>query len=1146
MTNTLSTSKFVASLIGVAMVISFAFALPAKAATADDLQAQIQSLLSTIASLQAQLAGMSGGGTTGGTTGASCGVTFTSSHKQGDQGGQVMDIQKFLNNDSATMVATTGAGSTGNETSYFGPATKAAVSKFQAKYASEILAPVGLTVATGYWGPSSMAKANAINTGSCSAGTGTTGTTGSTGTTMTSGGIFVSAAAQPGNSLAVENAANVPFTRFTLTAGTNATTFDSVTVELSGLANKSAFSSVALLDENGNQLGLTKTLNSNDQASIGETTVIPAGTSVTYTVVGNMRDDLFSYSGQVASLSVVAVNTDSTVSGTLPITGAQHTTNNSLTIGVATASIGVEDPRASATKEVGTTDYTFQAVKITAGSAENVRVHSVRWNQSGSGSSDDLANVMLTLDGTEYAPMISGDYYTFNFGSGVVISKGLSKEMEISGDIVGGSASTIIFDIRKSTDLIVTGETYGYGITPTATAGTVNNDTSAFSDSTPWFDGAEVEISGGTVNSVSKNNTAAPSANVAVLVSDTILGAFTIDIEGESISVETVEFGLDLTLGSGSANAEDITNVTLVDADGSVLSGPEDGVVGTAPDGTVTFSTVEFPVGTTVMYVKGMLGSNFDSDDEIVVSTNPANWGTATGDDTGDTISLISSDAVGNTMTVQAGTLTVTTLSQPAARNIVAGITDFVFATAELSAKNSGEDIKVASIQVQAVSVTGTGTELDNVEIWADLDDTDSDRGDKFEARVASAEQMTGGATTNTLTIVLDDKIEITKNDDVEIAVVADLSSNASTGDKHTVSISDVTSSGLTSGETIEGIGALTVSGDGQTMTVSGTGGLTVTVDSSSPSVALLLDDTSNEQTLAVFRLEASNVEDLDIDSIMITNSPTEIADVDAVGEYVFYSGSTELGSVAGGSATAEIFFDEGTLTVPTDDHVLLTVKGIMNNIDGEQVQNADTVKVEIAAGADIQATGGDSGANIEGGAAADTTAEHTIYEAYPTFAFDNGGVGTTLGESINYLAANIVISNPGNEDVVFDSANSLQVNFEIGGALSSSTDVVFAVDTTSGETLDTVNMGALTGSTYADIVFTDSDLTVPAGGSREVQIRVNTGGLGNDGDTLQAWLSDDDDTNLEFRIYGDATDYSEGEYIFKGDIYGPSHVNPS
>lgn len=1143
MTNTLSTSKFVASLIGVSMVISFAFALPAKAATADELAAQIQSLLATIASLQAQLAGMSGGATTGGATGSACGVTFTSSHSVGDKGGQVMDVQKFLNGDAATTVATTGAGSAGNETSYFGPATKAAVSKFQAKYASEVLAPVGLTAPTGYWGPSSIAKANALNATCAPVTPGTPVVPGTA-------GVTVSAAAQPGNSLAVTNAANVPFTRFTVTAGAAPVTFDSVTVELAGLADKAAFSSVALLDANGNQVGLTKTLNSNDQANVGASTTVAAGTSQTYTVVGNMNSSLGSYAGQVAAFSVVAVNTASTVSGTLPITGAQHTINSSLTIGTATTARGVEDPNANQTKEIGTAGYTFQAVKITAGSAEDIRVKSVRWNQSGSASTGDIANVKVTFDGTEYTPTVDGDYYTANFGSGVVINKGLAKEMKITGDIINGSAGTIIFDIRKSTDLIVSGETYGYGITPSAgSTSSASDSSSQFTTGTPWYDGAAVTITGGSFNSVSKSNDA-PAADVAEQVADTVLGAFTVDIKGESVTVETVKFGTQI---AGGDDAADLTNVTLVDQNGTVLAGPEDGAADgfestgdAAGEGSISFSSVTFPTGATTVFVKGQLGSDFSSTDTVVITTNPTDWTNATGDSTGDTVTLSNALATGNTMTVRAGALTATTLSQPAASNVVAGASDVLFATFSLDAANSGEDVKVTAVVVEdTISTDGEGTEVDNMELWADLTSADSARGDVYETRVADAEQLTGsGVGDHTISISLDQHITIAKNTSVEVAIIADLSSAASTSDEHTVSLdtdaSDVTAVGVNTGATI----SVTPTGAGQTMTVAAGGTLTVSVDSSSPSLYNVLDDTSAEQTLAVFRLAANNVEDLDVDSMKLTDDGS----ADTVGTYKFYNGATLLGTKVGG-ATAEVFFNDGTLTVPQDGHVLVTVKGVMNNIDGTSVTNGSTVAVTIAAAGDVDTTGKDSGTAIDSTQTSVDAAAHNVYESVPVFANETL-TNTTLAPSSEYLVAKFKVTANGSEDVTLHNADSNQIVVDVTYVRGDhdSAAVTVTLKDKDGDTLDsdatTIGAADLSGTESLTFDFSTADLTVAAGGDDYIYVYAVTTTFEDDNDSISASLNDSAASNLEYGIDGTGS-FAEGDLVFKNDIIGQTHVNP-
>jgi len=72
---------------------------------------------------------------------------------------EVAALQQYLNAHDAP-VAAIGPGSPGEETDYFGLLTYAALVKFQDAHAAEILTPVGLTQASGYFGPATRAFVN--------------------------------------------------------------------------------------------------------------------------------------------------------------------------------------------------------------------------------------------------------------------------------------------------------------------------------------------------------------------------------------------------------------------------------------------------------------------------------------------------------------------------------------------------------------------------------------------------------------------------------------------------------------------------------------------------------------------------------------------------------------------------------------------------------------------------------------------------------------------------------------------------------------------------------------------------------------------------------------------------------------------------
>lgn len=1032
-------------------------------------QTSIADLLAQIAALQAQLQALQAG-----TPAAAPAYNYTRNLTVGSRGDDVRALQAMLKSGGYLAVEPTG---------YFGPLTKAALAKYQAAN--------GITPASGYFGPITRAKVMAAAPSAPAA-------PGAPSVTVPSGsGLTVALAAnQPVASLAPADATRIPFTVVTLTAGASDVSVSSLTVERTGLATDAALSGVVLLDENGNQMGIAKTLSSDHRANIGDPFVVKAGQSRTLTIAGN-RASAGSLGGQTISLSLVAVNTSAAVNATLPMTGTSHTVNETLTIGGLTSpSRGSLDPGASQTKEVGTTGYTFSSVKWTANSQEKVYIKSIRWNQTGSAGVADIANVKTYVDGVAYDTVVSADgkYFTTNFpGKGLLVDKGFSKELSVKGDIVGGSGRKVDFDIAKRSDVYAVGETYGYGVTPAFASSAASADGAAFNNADDYYyDAAEVHISAGTVNVTAW--TGVPAQNIAVNLANQPLGGFSVDVKGEPVSVGSIVFRILAVENSGSdVSAADITNVSVVKEDGTVLAGPKD-LTGTTQTGLLTFTdTITFPVGITNIKLVGKLGTDFANNDTVSASTTPSsNWTTITGQVTGNSITANPTSAVsGQTMTVKAGSFSVTAATQPTARTVIAGSTKFEFARYILDVTASGEDVRVTSLPL-AYGTSGTATNLTNCQLY---DGTDANAPSLTTGSNVVNPSAVSSSTTFTFDgtgLILQKGTSRTLSLRCNVAV-------GTTGlyywglDSGQQGAGYTGATGLTSGQTISEVFN---DSNGQTMTAATSGSYTVAGDTSM--LYKLAVAGSSGVPLATLKFTASTAEDLDLRQIALelgntaSNSPADL-----VGQRVsIWNGSTQVGIGQFGLSNPD--YATSTLTtavrIPKGETVSLTIKGDLS------AQNADegTPGAFLAItydGANVGLTGNyavgvGSGATISSGTTSDVTSNGLrIFRTVPTF--EDVTTSTALAAGSDLYSIKVTASSGrdvGLYKMTFKVATTgaTVTGFQLFGPSG-------AVNATAVNAIDKLTAGPDVDA--VEIVFDNNaaDRLVPAGTSKTYRLRAGT-----------------------------------------------------
>lgn len=631
----------------------------------------ISDLLAQIAALQAQLNALiaQSGGTTGGSmmSGVCAGVSFTRNMTVGATGSDVQCLQYVLNLSATTRVASTGAGSPGNETTYFGPLTLAAVKVYQQEHG---------------WTPANQVgplTRGALNAQLATMGGTTGGTTGGT-VIPTGAGLTVSlASTTPVSGTVVATQGLAPLTRLTFVNGDNAPVkVTSLSLTRIGISADTSLANVYLL--NG-AVRLTDAasvssgkVNFNDTDADGLFTV-PSGSSVTITVAA----DLSATSGETIGLALVAmtdVTTNaSSVKGLFPANGNLMTVASATLAGVSFAATTTPSTNASLNPQNDFTVWQNSTVVTT----RSVNVTRLSFRMIGSADYSSLQNFRLNIDGVNVgnsvASLDSNGYVTFDLTTNPYSLQTGTRVIKLVADVIGGSNRTFNFSIRVAADANFVDSQYGVNVAPvSATTGT----SFTLSDVTA---GTQT-VSTGTLTIA--RATDSPSGNVTNNAANAVLARWKLTAAGEKVKVMTLNVGVDFT---DSDNCSGYSGTTFRLRNGALYAngvqvGSTTAMVNTSSTSSGTqfnfgSSLVVDPLTPTVLELRGDLydsgnSTNCVSSGDTLTGRVVSGTSNAQGMVSLSTVSTPASDVTGNSLTVAVGALTLSKYSAYTNQTVVA------------------------------------------------------------------------------------------------------------------------------------------------------------------------------------------------------------------------------------------------------------------------------------------------------------------------------------------------------------------------------------------------------------------------------------------------------------------------------------------
>ncbi len=798
----LATKNVATALVGVGLVLglAFAFATPAKADLLSDLQAQVQALL-------AQISAMSGGTSSGG-SGAGC-YSFTMTEQMGSTGGEVMWVQKFLNNHGA-VIAATGAGSPGNESSYFGAKTKAAVAKWQGMN--------GVSPAAGFWGPLTRAKANSV----CS--TSMPGVPGVPGVPVTGNGLKVMLAADSPNNVAlVQGQAIGELAKFTFSNPTgSAVTITSLGFKRTGTSADSTISNVYLFN-GANRITDAAGVSSgmftfNDTTGIVQ---VPAGGSVTISVRADIATGTGGQQMGVQLLSVAASSALDT-SVVLPVTGGIQTISSA---SMGTVAFTYTGPT-SATDNPANDVRVFEASTVVSTHAAWLK--SISFEDRGSDSDGDVKNIRLYVDGTMVGTaqaQFSNNRAVFDLSANPVKLATGTRIIKVLADVVGGSGKTYDVQIRKAADANIVDAELNQPVLSTDAGG-----------SFPVSAATANTIGAATLSITRKADS--PTGDLAVGGTNVLIGRWEVRANGENVKIETLTASTTITgqTSAGLDNGKIFLN--------GVQIGSTNDIAQTGTDFSFGSSFIARAGQTELLEIYADAnktdGTNLAATNTVLlaVAVTASNTEGMSSGDAVTAANLSASNVTSNTRTVSASTVSMTKNSGYGNQTIVAGTNNVRVGSFTLSTGST------EGVNVNTITVTLSSNESGSV---TDLMLKDADTG----AQVGTTKGTPG--TSNSFSVNLPLAVSSTKTIDIYANVKSSANAGPWAANIDGSGTGAVTASSVTFGSSSASSATL------QTITVAGSGTLTTAIGVSPDNANVIAG--SSMVKVGSFNFTASNTD---------------------------------------------------------------------------------------------------------------------------------------------------------------------------------------------------------------------------------------------------------------------------------------------